>query len=265
MNIVVCVKQILDPEIPMDKFRVRENQVVPPQGIPPVINPYDAQAVEAALQLKGKLGGKVTALSLGGPDTMDVVRHALSMGADEGAVVNDAYFKDTGEVATAYSLSQAIKKIGAFDLVLCGREAADWNMGIVGPALAEILDPPIITLAKKVEPLNASTIKIERVIPDGSQIFEVSLPALVTISKEIGLPRLPTGRGIIKAAQAKIPVWTAQDIAVDPSRIKQEIADPLLVSLSVINRERKCEFVGGENAAEVVRNLMAKLRSAGMT
>ena len=263
MNIIVCVKQILDPEIPMDKFRVKDNQVVPPEGIPPVISPYDAQAVEVALKLKDKHGGRIVAITSGSPDAADVVRHALSMGVDEGIVLSDSAFYGADSFVTAYILSQAIKKLNAFDLILCGREAADWNMGIAGPIMAEILNLPIITLAKQVELLNEKTIRVERVIPDGYQVFEVSLPAVVTISKEVGLPRLPTGWGIIRAAQQKIPVWTSQDIPLDFSTVGTANHSKLL-SLSVLKRERKCEFIDGKTAAELAANLVVKLQNAGM-
>ncbi len=134
MNIIVCVKQIPDPEIPPAKFRLdsESKRVVPPEGIPPVINPYDAQAVELALRLKEKHGGKITVLSLGSTASSSVVKHALSMGADEGIVLTDEAFEESDSFATAYILTKAIQKIGVYDLILCGRQAADWDEGLVG-------------------------------------------------------------------------------------------------------------------------------------
>jgi len=263
MNIVECVKQVLDPEMPTDKFKVKDNQVVPPEGIPPVINHYDAQAVEAALRLKEKHGAKITAITLGTAEAREVVRRALAMGADEGIVLSDDVFTGSDSLATAYILTQAIQKIDAFDLVLCGREAADWSMGIVGPFIAERLNLPLITLAKDIELLDNNILKVERVIPDGYQVFEVPLPAVVTVSSEIGVPRLPTGMGIITAARKEIPVWTNQDIHADASLIGANAKGSELLSLSIPEHERKCEIIGGETPDEVAANLAAKLRAAG--
>ena len=263
MNIVVCVKQVIDPEMPTDKFRVKANQVVPPEGIPPVINPYDAQAVEAALRLKEKHTAKITAITLGTAEAKEVVRRAVAMGADEGIVITDDVFTGSDSLATAYILTQAIQKIGAFDLILCGREAADWNMGIVGPFIAERLKLPLITLAKDVELSDNNILKVERVIPDGSQVFEVSLPAVITVSSEVGVPRLPTGMGIITAARKEIPVWTNQDINADTSLVGANARGSELLSLTIPEHERKCEFIGGETPDELAANLAAKLRAAG--
>ena len=264
MNIVVCVKQVLDPEMPTEKFRVKDNQVIPPEGIPLVTNPCDAQAVEAALRVKEKHGGKITAITVGTAESKEVVRRALAMGADEGIVLSDDAFAGSDSLATAYILAQAIQKIDAFDLVLCGREAADWSMGIVGPVIAERLNLPLITLAKNIELLDNNILKVERVIPDGYQVFEVSLPALLTVSNEIGLPRLPTGMGIVSAVRKEIPVWSNQDINADVSLIGANAEGSKLLSLSIPERERKCEIVGGETPEELAGNLAVKLRAAGV-
>jgi electron transfer flavoprotein beta subunit len=264
MNIVVCVKQVLDPEMPTEKFKVKDNQVIPPEGIPPVLNPYDAQAVEAALRVKEKHGGKITAITVGTAECKEVVRRALAMGADEGIVLSDDVFLGSDSLATAYILAQAIQKIDAFDLVLCGREAADWSMGIVGPVIAERLNLPLITLAKNIEALDNNMVKVERVIPDGHQVFEVSLPAVITVSNEIGVARLPTGMGIVTAVRKEIPVWTHQDINADPSLFGANAKGSELLSLSIPQRERECEIIGGETPEEAAGNLATKLRAAGV-
>jgi len=263
MNIAVCIKQIMDPEIPMEKFRISNNEVVPPEGIPPVISPYDAQALEIALKLKDKHDCNVVAVTYGIPDAADSIRKALAMGADEGVVIDSNSFDRSDSIFTAYILSQAINKLGTFDLVLCGREAADWNLGIIGPILAEILELPIITLAKTVELLNEKLARVERVIPDGHQVFEVSIPAVITASEEVGLPRLPSGRGIIKAAQQNIPVWTSDDISLDIPEAEANIKSQLL-GLSVLKTERECKFIEGNDATEMASDLSEKLHSAGI-
>jgi len=141
MEIIVCIKQILDPDLPPAKFMVdkERNKVIPPEGIPFVINPYDALAVEAALKIKDEKGGKITVITIGDKSTEDIVRKALAMGADEGLIISDTIFEESDSFAVGYILAQGIKKIGRYDLILCGRQAADWDNGVVGSVVAEYL------------------------------------------------------------------------------------------------------------------------------
>jgi electron transfer flavoprotein beta subunit len=263
MNIVVCVKQVLDPEIPAEKFIIKDNKVQPPQDVELVLNPYDAQAVELALRIKEMNGGRITAITVGSGESMKAVRRAVAMGADEGIVISDDHLKDTESPVAAYILAHAIQKLIPIDLVLCGCESADWSNGIVGPIIAEKLGYPIITLVKEVELSADGTLKVNRVIPDGNQLFEVILPAVLTVSNDVGLPRLPTGMGIVSSIRKEIPVWTGKDINVDLSSIQQNTKQTRLVSLSIPNRERQCEFIKGDNPEGIASNLAEKLRSLG--
>ncbi len=264
MNIIVCVKQIPDPEIPASKFRLdaEGKKVVPPEGIPPVINPYDEQAVELALKLKDKHGGKITILTIGDDSSIKAIKHAVAMGADEGILCKDKAFEDSDSFSIAYVLSQAIQKIKDFDLILCGRQAADWDEGLVGSIIAENLDLPLVTLAESVEVVN-ETLKVKRVILDGFQVFAVPRPAVMTVSHELGQPRLPSGWGIINASKKKIPVWSAKDIGVDLSRVRASAFSRELVRLFIPARERECEFVEGKTAEEAAVRLAERLREAG--
>ncbi len=168
MNIIVCCKQVVDPEAPPASFKVdtAANRVVPPPGVAPVISPFDENAVEAALRLKDAQGGKVTVLSLGNNLLREVVKKPLSMGADELILLEDEAFTDGDSWSTAYALAMAIKKIGSYDLILCGRQAADWDAGQVGSAIAEILGLPSVTLAKKIES-TAGKARVEGITADG--------------------------------------------------------------------------------------------------
>ncbi len=264
MNIIVCVKQVLDPDIPPAKFRVdsASKKVVPPEGIPPVINPYDAQAVELALRLKEKHGGKISVLTVGSNGADKVVKHAISMGADEGVVLSDETFEGSDSFSVAYILSKAIEKIGEYDLVLCGRQAADWDEGLVGSVVAENLGTSLVTLAEDAEAVDDG-LKVKRVTLDGYQVFVVPLPAVVTVSNEVGQARLPSGLGIISAARRQIPVWKAEDLGVDPSLVGSTAARRKLFALSVPARERKCEIIEGETPAEAATKLAVRLREAG--
>ena len=178
MNMIVCCKQVIDPEAPPASFKIdtASNKVVPPQGVPPVISPFDENAVEAALKIKGAQGGKITAISLGINLLRDVVKKPLSMGADELVLLEDEAFVEGDSWTTAYALAMAIKKIGEYDIILCGRQASDWDAGQVGSGIAEILGLPCVTLAKKID-ITDGKARVERVTPDGYDVIEVSLPA----------------------------------------------------------------------------------------
>ena len=260
MEIIVCVKKVLDPDLPPAKFAVDsgKNRMIPPEGIPFVINPYDAVAVEAALKIKEGKGGRITVVTLGDKSADDIIRKALAMGADEGLILSDPSFEESDGFGTAHILSQAIKKIGKYDLILCGRQAVDWDMGMVGPVMAESLGIPVVTLAKGIE-AGDGKVKVERVTMDGYETFEVKLPALVTVSNELGQARIPSGWGIIKAAKKEIPIWSAKEIEADASRVGRGSVRNRLLKLYVPLYERKCEFVTGEDINQVAARLASKL------
>lgn len=260
MEIIVCVRKVLDPDLPPAKFMVdsEKNQVIPPEGIPFVINPYDAVAVEVALKIKEGKGGRITVLTLGDKSAEDIIRKALAMGADEGLILSDSLFEESNGFGTAHVLSQAVKKIGKYDLILCGRQAVDWDMGMVGPAIAEYLGIPVVTLAKGIQ-AGDGKLTVERVTVNGYETFEAKLPALVTVSNEFGQARIPSGWGIIKAAKKEIPIWTAKEIEVDLSRIGKDAVRNRLLKLYVPSYERKCEFVTGDDINEVAIKLASKL------
>jgi electron transfer flavoprotein beta subunit len=263
MNMVVCVKQVIDPEAPPASFKIdpATNKVVPPAGVPPVIDPYGEYAVEAALKIKDALGGKVTAISLGTNQLRDVVKKPLSMGADELVLLEDEAFADGDSWSTAYAIAMAIKKIGEYDLILCGREASDWNAGQVGSGIAEILGLPSLTLVTKID-ITDGKAKVERLTADGREVIEVPLPALVTISNEIGEPRYPTIKGIMAAKKKEPTVWKPSDIGVDPGQIGNTGRRTKMVKLFQPVHEAKVEIVEGETPEDAGANLAVKLREA---
>ncbi|MFC1949731.1 electron transfer flavoprotein subunit beta/FixA family protein [Chloroflexota bacterium] len=261
MNMIVCCKQVIDPEAPPASFKVdaSSNKVIPPPGVPPVISPFDENAVEAALRIKDAQGGKITALSLGANLARDVVKKPLSMGADELVLLEDEAFAEGDGWSIAYALAMAIKKIGEYDIVFCGRQAADWDNGQVGSGIAEILELPSVTLAKKIE-VSDGKAKIERVTSDGYEVVEVSLPALVTVSNELGEARYPTIKGIMTAKRKEPVVWKPADIGVDPSQLGAAGRKAKIVKLFQPVKEGHCEIIEGENEEESAVNLAVKLR-----
>ena len=151
MNIIVCVKEIADPEAPSEDFRLDtdKNVLVASPKVLKVLNPFDEQAVEAALQIKDKVGAKVTALSLGKGLDRVVTKKPVFMGADELILLEDDTFAGGDSWSTAHALAAAIRKIGEYDLILCGRQAADWNAGQTGSGIAETPGPPLCNRRQK--------------------------------------------------------------------------------------------------------------------
>ncbi|MFC2066668.1 electron transfer flavoprotein subunit beta/FixA family protein [Chloroflexota bacterium] len=260
MNIIVCVKQVIDPEAPPASFKIDAgtNKAVM-QGVPPVIDPYGEYATEASLRLKDANGGNVTAISLGVNMLREVVKKPLSMGADELILLEDEAFVDGDSHSAAYALAMAIKKVGEYDLILCGREASDTNAGQVGPGIAEILGLPGVTLAKKIE-IADGTARVERITADGYEVVEVSLPAVISVSNEIGEPRYPTIKGIMSAKKKEPIVWKPADIGVEPSQIGVAGQRAKMLKLFQPVREGKCEIIEGETPEEAAVNLALKLR-----
>jgi electron transfer flavoprotein beta subunit len=263
MDMIVCVKQIPDPETPATAFRVDESamKVIPAQGIAPVISPYDVQAVEAALRIKDAKGGegKITVLSIGSASARDVIKHSLAMGADEGVLVDDPELANTYDpFVTAQVLAAAIRKIGDYGLILCGRAAADWDQGIAPSGIAELLNLPCVTVAKKVE-VEDGTVRVEKVLADGFETVEAQTPAVVTISNELGDPRYPQLRQIMAAARKQVSVWTLADLGLSAESLTPRI---IMEKLYVPVKQSNVEIVEGDSPEEQAATLARKLREA---
>jgi electron transfer flavoprotein beta subunit len=264
VNIVVCVKQIPDPETPAASFRVDEaaKKVIPAQGIAPVVNPYDPQATEAALRLRdADGGGKITVISLGADSARDAIKHALAMGADEGVLLSDPGFDGIDNFQTAIALTKAIEKVGEYDLVLTGRAAADWDMGVVPTGIASMLGIPLVTLATAVEKGGAG-LAVERVLDDGFETVETPLPALVSISNEFGEPRYPQLRQIMLAAKKTVQVWSAADLGLGADDLGSANRWLPLEALYVPKVESNVEIIEGDTPEEKATALAQKLRAA---
>jgi electron transfer flavoprotein beta subunit len=261
VNIIVCVKEIKDPEMPPDQFKIDpiRNRAEISESVPPVVNPFDEQAVEAALRIKDVLGGKITILSLGYNLHREVVKKPLTMGADDIILLEDDAFVNGDSWSTAKALATAIKKIGEYDLVLCGRQAADWDMGQVGLGIAEILGLPSVSTARKIEVINGKA-RVERVVANGYEIIEVVLPALITISNEIGQPRYAILQKIIETSRKQPTIWKPNDLELDPSEIGNKGRRLKLVKLFQPIRESQCEIIEGESLEEAAINLSLRLR-----
>ncbi len=262
---IVCVKQVVDPEEPPASFSVDSsvNKMVLPPYVPSVISPFDRYAVEAALRVKDAIGGTVTALSLGSNLNRDTVRDPLALGADELILLEDDAFADGDSWSTAYALSMAIKKIGGYDLIFCGRQASDWDGGQVGSGIAEMLGIPGITLARKIDVADGKA-RVERVTADGYEVVETPLPAVITVSNELGEPRYPTVRQVLAAKKKQPIVWGPAGIGADASKTGTAGRRSKLLKLFQPAKESKCEIIGGESPEQAGANLAARLREAAL-
>ena len=256
LNIIACIKVVTDPEAPTSTFKLdpEGQRVIPGQGVPPVLNPYDENCLEAALRIKETQPAKITVISLGVSIPKAVIKKCLAVGADDLVLVEDEGFEELDGYSTAYLLSETIKKIGGYDLILVGRMAADTNAGQVGPGIAEFLNIPAITVARKIE-VNDDRARIEQVLADGCKIFESPLPCLITVSHELGEMRSATVKGLMAAQKQPFTVWKASDLNVDISSKERRKRQKLFIPENQI----ECEMVTGETPEESGANLAAEV------
>ena len=212
MIIIVCIKQV--PDTANVKIDPQTNTLIR-EGVESIINPFDMYAIEEAVRTKEKLGGSVIAVTMGPPQADAALREAISMGVDEAVLVSDRAFAGSDTWATSYTLACAIKKIGKFDIIFCGKQAADGDTAQVGPGVSMHLDIPQVTYVKKIEEVTPDHARVERMTEEGYEVIEVPLPVLFTVVKEINEPRIPSLKGKMRAKSAQIRTLTANDIDAD--------------------------------------------------
>ena len=207
MKIIVCIKQVPD----VTEVKWDENGSLIRNGLPSIINPNDQNAIEAALTLKEEKGAEVTVISMGPPQVEEALREALAMGCDHAVLLTDRKFGGADCWATAYTLGLAIKKLGGFDLVLCGVEAMDGNTAQVGPEIADFLDLPLLSYAEKIE-VTETSVQIHQNLGDLARIIEGPMPALVTCEKELNEPRIPRMDLVFSCFEKEINVLGMDDL-----------------------------------------------------
>jgi len=255
MNIVVCVKQVPGTtEIKIDP----ETNTLVREGVESIINPFDAYALEEGVRLRERYGGKVTAVSMGPPQAEAALRETISLGADEAVLLSDRAFAGSDTWATSYVLSRAINRIAEYDLVVCGRQTLDGDTGQVGPELSEMLGLPFVAYVSKVEEVAEGVIRVQRMVEEGYEVIEAALPAVITVVKEINVPRLPSLRGSMKARTAAIPVWTAADIGAETDKAGIAGSPTRVVRVFFPRRTRASEMLQG-SVEQQVEQLVEKL------
>lgn len=256
MNIVVCIKQVpntTDVKIdPVTNTLIRE-------GVESVINPFDTYAIEEGVRLKERFGGKVTVVTMGPPQAESALKEAVSLGCDEAILVSDRKFAGSDTWATSYTLSQAIRKVDNFDVIICGKQASDGDTAQVGPGISTHLDIPQVTYVKKIEEIKDGKARVERMTEEGYDIVETPLPALFTVVKEINTPRLPSLKGMMKAKSVQVTKWTAQEIEADPKSIGLDGSPTRVVKIFSPPPRKGGEIIKGD-AIEVSQELVQLLK-----
>ena len=263
MRIAVCAKQVPDPDIPQSQFSVdgASLRVVPPAGVPPVVNGFDVNAAEAAIQLAESdtsSASEITVISAGHGFVMDVMKKPLAMGAHRLVLVDDPLLAEASAAGTVRVLAAAINETGPYDLILCGRQASDWDQAHVPMGLAEVLGTPCITVARGITPAGEGMLRVDRALEDGYQTVEAALPAVVTVTNEFGEPRYPTLRGIMAATRTQPITLALADVGVEPSSLASSLQ---MRRLYEPERGGQCEIIEGEDAADAGRRLAIRLRA----
>jgi len=260
VRIVVCVKQALDvSQIKVDAATRRLITVDAQKKI----SDFDKNALEEAVRLKEKLGGEVVTLTVGPEDAKTTVREALAMGADKAYVVSDPMFEGGDTLATSYVLAEAVKKLGVFDLILCGEASVDSFSAQVGPRLADRLGLPVVMYVKKLT-LEGDSVTVERNLEDSYETVRVRMPVLLTVTKELNEPRIPSLMSIMKASKKEVVLWRAADLGVAAEKVGEAGSAIRIVSVLAPKVERKKIVIKGETPAETAEKLAKALIQDGV-
>lgn len=256
MNIVVLIKQV--PEIALIKVDEAANQVVLPQG-PGIVNPHDEYAVEEGLRLKDKLGGRCVVMTVGGEKAESALRNCLALGVDDAYLLCDDSFEGSDSQAVGQILAAGLKKLGEYDLVLAGKQAVDSDSAQVPGAVAAILALPQAMFVKKFEAADETAVTVLRSTEEGHDVVQLTLPAVVSVIKEINEPRLPSLKGKMAAKKKKITRFSASDLGLDGASVGSN-SKSKLAKVSLPPARPKGEIIEGETPEEIADKLFNKLR-----
>jgi len=258
--IFVCVKQALDvAELKIDSATRR--LII--AGVPRKISDFDKNAIEEAVRLKEKIGGEVKVITVGPQEGKTALREALAMGADEAYLLSDPAFEDSDTLAVSYILTEAIKKLGEFDLIICGEASVDSFSAQVGPRLAERLGIPQITYVRKVS-LDGDNVVAERSLEDCYETIKTKTPVLLTVTGEINDPRIPSLMAIMKASKKKMVMWSAEDLKISKERVGKTGSAIQVTNVLAPKVERKKIVIKAETVEEIAENLVKALVKEGV-
>ncbi|CVK19790.1 electron transfer flavoprotein subunit beta/FixA family protein [Sporomusa sphaeroides] len=258
MEIIVCVKQV--PDTTEVKIDPQTNTLIR-QGVPSIVNPFDKNALEEALKLKEKHGGQVTVISMGPPQAAEALKECIAMGADEAVLLSDRAFGGADTLATSRTLAAGIKKLGNFDVILCGKQAIDGDTAQVGPELAEHLAISQLTYVSKLD-ITDGVVRVEREHEEGYEVIETTLPVLISVVKSINEPRYASIKGRMKANRKEVPVWTAADVDVNLDEIGLKGSPTQVRRIFTPQQRVQGEIIQEDTARAAVTRLLTKLNQA---
>lgn len=248
MRIVVPIKQV--PETSNVKMDPETGTMIR-KNLEAIINPLDLYAIEAALQIREKEGGEVITISMGPPNAIKALKEAVAMGCDSGVLLSDRKFGGADTWATAYTLVEGIKKIGRYDLIICGERATDGDTGQVGPGIASFLDMPLATYVSRIYDITSEGLRVERLVEGGKEINWSPLPMVITVLKDIASPRLPTLGGMQKAKRETYPVWGKDDLEVNEEWLGLKGSPTRVVKINTPKVTRQGELLTIKNPQEM--------------
>ncbi|MCA6069949.1 MAG: electron transfer flavoprotein subunit beta/FixA family protein [Endomicrobium sp.] len=260
MNIIVCIKQVpntIRVQIDSETGRLKRD------GVESIINPFDEYAIEEGLRIKERVCGKVTVVTMGPPQAETALREAIAKGADEAVLVSDRAFGGADTLATSYTLSLAIKAIGSYDIIICGKQASDGDTAQVGPGIAEMLNIPHVAYVKKIESIDNKSIKVERMMEDGYDLIESQVPVLLTVVKEINNPRVASLKGKMIAKKAVIKILDAVAIGADIKKTGLNGSPTQVMKIFTPSQRAGGEKFTGE-ARDVAAALVKRLSDIGI-
>ncbi|MBN2098983.1 MAG: electron transfer flavoprotein subunit beta/FixA family protein [Dehalococcoidia bacterium] len=256
MNVIVCIKQVpAKIKIEIDP----KTSALASGGVDRAINPPDLYALEEGIRIKEKTKGKVTVLTVGPAKADESLKEAIGYGADDAVLLSDPAFEGSDTWATSLVLAKAIRKIGQFDLVLCGKQSIDGETGQVGPMLGEALGVPFVSLVNRIDELGQESIKMMRMSDEGHQLIEMTLPGVITVVKEINVPRIPSLRGLMAAKKAAITVWNARELGIDPATVGMAGSPTRVSRVFFPQRASQGEMLQGDPESQV-EQLVERLR-----
>jgi electron transfer flavoprotein beta subunit len=260
LHAIVCIKSVPDTtEVRFDP----ETNTLRRDEVESIINPFDTYAIEEALRLREAHGGKVTVISMGPPKAEKELKQAIAMGCDEAVLLSARKFAGADTWATAYTLAKGIRKVGDYDIILCGKQAMDGDTGQVGPGIANQLGIPQLTYVFQVREADFSqgTIEVVRLLEEGREIVATHTPVLLTVVKDINQPRYPTFRLFRKAKRMNIPVWGPEDLPeVDETLLGLDGSPTQVVKIfTPPKRDGRVELLQGETPEEAAGHLADKL------
>ena len=256
MRIIVCVKQVpATAEIMIDP----KTGTLVREGVESTVNPFDMYAIEEGVRLKERYGGIVTAISMGPRQAEAALREALAIGCNEAILLSDRSFAGADTLATAYTLARGIRNIGSYDLIICGLKTTDGDTGQVGPGLAEEMGMPHVSYVRKIVDVKEDTINLERSLDDVYEQVQAPLPCLITVTKEINEPRLPSFKLKLMAKRASITVWDSSSLDGDPERFGLEGSPTRVVKVFHPEPRASGEVITGDPRTQAER-LVQRLR-----